>query len=168
MAQITYSELQLIVENAMRENGMKGKFEDGWKSTLIDGSGGTIQNEYNFQNMRDATAKAILDALTGVTVTGTISQGNTQGVQARVGNSGQINLSSQSVATPALALPAARTGDAVVIDNAIFLAWIVTISAAVNSLSSGSVPVVPVVVDGKITGGSSNVAIGDSNVQIGS
>jgi hypothetical protein len=168
MSQIVYNQMQLIVEKAMRDAGLKGDFEDGWKSIIVDGSGQQIQNKYNFQNMRDATAQAILDALTGVTVTGSLSVGTTQGVQVKTGNSSQVNLSTQSVALPALAQPAARVGDSIVIDNAIFLAWIVNITAAVNSLSSGAVPVVPAIVDGKITSGSTGVSISDVNVQIGS
>lgn len=159
--------MQLIVEKAMRDVGLQGDFEDGWKRTLVDAAGNAVDNKYNFQDMRDATAQAILDALTNVNVIGTLSTGNVQGVQAKSGGNSQINISPNPTTGSALAFPAARVGDTVIIDNAIFLQWIITISAAVNALSSGSVPIVPVIVDGKITSGSTNVAIGDSNVQIG-
>lgn len=167
MSQVNYSQMQLIVEKAMRDAGLHGDFENGWKSTIVDGSGQIIQNKYNFQNMRDATAQAILDALTGVTVTGLLSTDNIQGSQVKIGNNNQVNISTQNIASPTTALPAARQGDKVLIDNAIFLTWITTISTAVNSLSSGAVPIIPVLVDGKITTGSASVSISDSNVQIG-
>jgi hypothetical protein len=167
MSQINYNQMQLIVEKAMRDAGLQGDFEDGWKTVIVDGSGQVIQNKYNFQNMRDATAQAILDALTGVTVAGSLSAGTVKGVQTKTGSNSQVNLSTQSVSSPALAFPAARVGDSVLIDNAVFLTWIATISAAVNSLASGSVPVIPVLVDGKIVSGSAGVSISDVNVQIG-
>ena len=58
---------------------------------------------------------------------------------------------------------AARKGDATsstAVEDAAFWSWVVTISAAVNALSSGSVPNVPTSQTGKITGGSSEVKIG--------
>jgi len=58
---------------------------------------------------------------------------------------------------------AARKGDAIQslpLDDAAFWSWVTTISAAVNSLSSGSVPNVPASLTGKITGGSTEVKIG--------
>lgn len=58
---------------------------------------------------------------------------------------------------------AARKGDAVSslpADDAAFWAWVTTISAAVNAISSGSVPNVPASLTGKITGGSTEVKIG--------
>lgn len=58
---------------------------------------------------------------------------------------------------------AARKADAiqsVAADDAAFWSWVTTISAAVNALSSGSVPNVPTSLTGKITGGSTEVKIG--------
>ncbi len=58
---------------------------------------------------------------------------------------------------------AARKGDATLIDgvtDSVFIAWITTISAAVNALAPGSVPVVPTIATGKISGGSTEVKIG--------
>lgn len=58
---------------------------------------------------------------------------------------------------------AARKDDAIQslpIDDAAFWSWVTTISAAVNSLSSGSVPNVPASLTGKITGSSTEVKIG--------
>ena len=64
---------------------------------------------------------------------------------------------------PGAELFAARKTDAVqstAIDDAAFWSWVTTISAAVNALSSGSVPNVPVSLTGQITGGSTEVKIG--------
>jgi len=58
---------------------------------------------------------------------------------------------------------AARKEDPVLINNitdSIFITWIATISAAVNALAPGSVPIVPTTATGKISGGSSEVKIG--------
>ena len=168
MSQINYNQIQLIVEKSMRDAGLKGDFENGWKSQLVDASGKTVQNAYNLQNMRDATAQAILDALTGVNVTGTLSTGVVQGVQVKAGTNSQINISKQNATLPLVASPAARVGDSVSINDPIFLAWVINISAAVNALATGSVPIIPTSIVGKITTGSSEVSIGDSNVQVGS
>jgi len=168
MSQINYNQIQLIVEKSMRDAGLKGDFENGWKSQLVDAAGNTIQNAYNLQNMRDATAQAILDALTGVNVVGTLSTGVVQGVQVKAGTNSQINISKQNAALPLVASPAARVGDSVSIDDSIFLAWVINVTAAINALAFGSVPIVPTSIVGKITTGSSEVSIGDSNVQIGS
>ena len=58
---------------------------------------------------------------------------------------------------------AARKNDSTLIDAATdstFIAWIATISAAVNALAPGSVPIVPTTATGKISGGSTEVKIG--------
>lgn len=58
---------------------------------------------------------------------------------------------------------AARKGDetgSTTTDDAAFWSWVTTISAAVNALSLGSVPVVPTSLSGKITSGSEGVKIG--------
>lgn len=58
---------------------------------------------------------------------------------------------------------AARKEDPTLIDgvtDSVFITWIATISAAVNALAPGSVPVVPTTATGKISGGSSEVKIG--------
>ena len=129
MAQIDFKQMQLIVENAMRESGCKGDFEDGWKSIILDGAGGTVENKYNFQNMRDATAQAIVDALSEVNFTGLPSTGNIQGVQVKIGSddTAAINYSPLYIPIPLTVLPlttpvlgdksAARIGDTVQLNN---------------------------------------------------
>ena len=57
MSQINYNELQLIVEKGMRDSGLQGDFEDGWKSVIVDGAGNTVQVKYNFQNMDNSSLK---------------------------------------------------------------------------------------------------------------
>ena len=168
MAQISFSEMQLIVEKAMRDSGMQGSLENGWKRTVVDATGKDIPNPYNFQDMRDVTARAIVDALTGVTVVGTLSTGNEAGEQLKDGNSGQINLSTQALDIEDNPQPAARVGDTVIVNDPNLSLWIVSVTAALNSLVSGSIPTVPILIQGQITSGSANVQIGDSNIQIGS
>ena len=155
MAQIDYSQLQLIVENAMRQNGLTGDFENGWKRTITDSSGGSITQNYNFQDMRDATAKAILDALTNVIAAGTISNGNVQGVQTLIEDNSSVNITK---GLPITSSPAARVGDSVqisAITDPVFLAWIASISAYTN------IPFVGLAINGKISTGSSTVKLGD-------
>ncbi len=156
MAQIDLDQIRLIVENNMRNAGFTGDFENGWKDTIIAGSS-QIPQPFNLKGLRDIISKSILDALTDAKATGTFSQGNITGIPTVLENTSQINITKNSLVP---SLSAARLGDDVTITDPIFLAWIVTISAAVNSLASGSVPIVPVVVDGKITSGSSDVKIG--------
>jgi len=58
---------------------------------------------------------------------------------------------------------AARQNDSTLIDaitDSVFITWIATISAAVNVLAPGSVPIVPTTATGKISGGSTEVKIG--------
>lgn len=57
---------------------------------------------------------------------------------------------------------AARQGDSTLIDNttdSVFITWIATVSAVLNGLVPGSVPVIPVSATGKINSGSSGVTI---------
>ena len=129
MAQIDFNQMQLIVENAMREAGCKGDFEDGWKRIISNGAGGVVENNYNFQDMRDATARAIADALSKVVLTGTVSTGNIQEVQVKVGdeNTAAINYSPVSIPVALPILPAspivlgdksaARIGDSIQLNN---------------------------------------------------
>lgn len=98
MSQITYSQLQLIVENAMRQNGASGDREDGWKKQVITPNG-VIPNEYNFQNMRDSTAKAILDALTNKQITGTLSVASVPGKQTETGDANTVFISAGAAST---------------------------------------------------------------------
>lgn len=158
MAEIDYSQVQLIVENNMRNAGFQGNFENGWKESV------TINNQsypqpLNLQNLRDIIAKSIVDAITNSMASGTISTGSQQGIPIVETDTSIINL---TVGSPSL--PAARKNDSVKVtymSDPIFIGWITNISAAVNSLANGSVPYIPVSVDGKITTGSTSVQIGD-------
>ncbi len=128
--------------------------QTGWVKD-VSFSGKQYPLTANLQNMRDAIAQAIVDVLTNTQATSTISSGNTQGTSGIVRIDGNVNLNhglpTQSVA---------RIGDSVVISDPIFLAWIATVSVTLNSLATGSVPIVPTVVSGIITSGSSNVKVG--------
>ena len=168
MAQISFSEMQLIVEKAMRDSGMQGSMENGWKRTIVDAAGTVVPNAYNFQDMRDVTARAIVDALTGITVAGTLSVDNIPGQQIKLGDGNQINISTQNLSIADNPQPAARVGDSVIVNDPNLSLWIVSVSAALNSLVSGSIPTVPILIQGEITSGSAGVQIGDSNIQIGS
>ena len=58
---------------------------------------------------------------------------------------------------------AARKNDATLVNSvtdSVFITWITTVSAALNTLVPGSVPVIPSTVTGKISGGSTEVKIG--------
>jgi len=111
----------------MRDNGMQGDFENGWKRTIADAAGNTVTNNYNFQDMRDATAQTIFDALSNVTMTGSLSVGNTQGTQTAIGaeNRTSININASYVPSLLNILPssvssdksAARLGDSIQINN---------------------------------------------------
>lgn len=60
--------------------------------------------------------------------------------------------------------PAARQEDPIISDNTLdstFFTWVATVSAVLNSLVPGSVPVIPSSFIGKINGGSNQVEIGD-------
>lgn len=176
MPQIDFATAQIIVEKAMRDNNYGGQisignqtmdFEAAWKNNP--------QIPINYQTLRDAIAQAIVDALTATVVTGTISQGDiTAPGQQFVTESGDVNIN--SIPAPLIATPnvnintidptkgAARFGDSVTINaltDPVFITWMATISAAVNSLASGSVPVVPTSAHGMVTSSSSTVRIGD-------
>lgn len=160
MSEINYDNVKLIVENNMREAGFQGNFENGWKETIvIDNT--NYQQQFNLQGLRDIITKSIVDAITDAKATGTVSTGNIQGNPVVIKDQTTINLTKQQ-AVPSF--PAARQTDSTeinAISDPIFIAWIATISAAVNSLSSGSVPIVPTSASGKITSGSNSVKIGN-------
>ena len=147
---IQFSTLQIIVENAMRSNGLSGivngvNIEDAWKETVTVNNQ-TFNNPQNLQKVRDSIAQAITDTLTASAATGSISSGNTQGQQI-------VTEAIAGVPIPA----AARVGDMVQItalSDPVFWAWITAVA------SETSIPFAGVSITAKITSGSTSVQIG--------
>ena len=175
MAQIEYEKIQIVVENAMRTvGGMSGTevMENAWKDEYTV-NGTLIKSPNNLQNLRDSTARAIVDALNATLVTGVISEGNTPAPNAQVVvQSDNVNINT------AVSSPAARVGDDTDTTDTSLIVWMTTVSTLLNSISGptfspgirvggvviptviGTIPIPPDVV-GKITSGSSTVNIGD-------
>lgn len=173
MANIDMGTLQVIVENAMRTNKMGGQvtangvtmdFEKVWK-TQIEVNGQIIEIPVNYQSLRDAIAKSILDSLTALSATGAISTGPIDAPNAQVVvTSSDVNINPTAI--PFTPKPnvnintidptksAARLGDDITITDPVFLAWIAAVGAYTNIPG-------PVIISGKITSGSDTVRIGD-------
>lgn len=163
MASIDFQTIRIIVEKAMRDsnlggvvtaNGVTLDLEKTWK-TVIEQNGQIFEIPINYQNFRDAIARSIVDSINALQATGQISAGpvNAPGGQVVV-TSPNINLNAPIVNLNTIApSPAARFGDAILIDDVAFLAWVASVSSAL------SIPP-PALVTGKITGGSSTVNIG--------
>jgi len=152
MAKIDFSTAQIIVENAMRKNNYGGKFvisgqtmdfESAWKSV----------SPVNYQTLRDAIAKSIVDALTAIEVSGSISNGNLTAPDGQVVvTSPDVNINTNDPLKGA-----ARLGDSVttsLLTDPIFIAWM----QAVGSFCS--IPS-PITVSSKISSSSGTVRIGD-------
>jgi hypothetical protein len=182
MAQIDLQTIQLIVENNIRNAGLQGQFENGWKQDISSPNGTVYPQQFNLQTLRDIISKSILDALTNNLATGTISTGNVAGTPivqdisndvvinsnyASTNSSVVINPNQAYILNPSLALlapkGASRVGDPIVIDlltDPNFMAWVTTVSAAVSALTGGSLqPIVQI--SGAIINGSQSVKIGD-------
>ena len=153
MSQISFATAQIIVENAMRANGYGGELTIAGQVINLEDSW-TNNNPVNYQILRDSIAKAIVDALTATTVSGTISRGTTTApLGQQVATSSQVNL---NIATPASIQQAARVGDTVtstILTDPAFWTWVASVSTYC------SVPP-PVSIMSKITTGSSTVNIG--------
>lgn len=183
---IDFPTMQIIVENAMRKNGLGGtqsingnqiSIENGWKETLT-ANNQTFENPQNLQKMRDMVAQAILDALTASGASGSISSGNTSG------NPSVVSTSNVIINGDSSAPKAARVTDKTVVDltsDAGMIAWMKAVDAFLSAASSiptlaaangaystakaailaagGTVP--PNTVTSKITTGSSTVQIGN-------
>lgn len=174
MADINIDTLRIIVENAMRKNKLGGEItangvtmnlENTWKTTVtIDGK--PYEIPINYQNLRDAIAKSILDSLTALSATGQISQGPDNAPNAQVVvTSSDININPvPSLTTPKVNINtldplkgAARLNDGVTISalsDPIFITWMQSVG------SSLSIPA-PITVSGKISSSSSTVRLGD-------
>jgi hypothetical protein len=164
MASIDFNTARIIVEKAMRDNGLGGEvtangvtldLEKTWK-TVVEVNGQTIEIPINYQNFRDAIAKSVVDAITALQATGQISSGpnNAPGQQIVV-ESPNVNLNAPIINLNTIEpSPASRLGDSILVTDPAFLAWIVTVSSALGISSY------PVLITGKITGGSSTVNIG--------
>lgn len=180
MAQIDYNKIELIVENNLRNAGLQGTFENGWKDSVsIDGN--TYNAPFNLQDLRDIIAKSIVDALTDPTVGGSLSAGNVQGSPAVSPNTSIINLTTGSVSKEAV-----RVGDETEI-NAItdpkFVAWMTAVNVFITACQAVTGPTTasavgvaatayntagatlggfpPTTATGETTTGSATVKIGD-------
>lgn len=177
MANIDMGTLQIIVENAMRKNKMGGTitangvtmdFEKVWKSQITV-NGQIIEIPVNYQNLRDAIAKSILDSLTALAATGAISTGPVDAPDAQVVVT-DSNININPTAIPFTPTPnvnintvnplkgAARLGDNITItaiSDPAFFAWMTAVGQ-----QGGSIPP-PLSVTGQITNASSTVRIGD-------
>ncbi len=159
MSQIDYNSVQLIVENNMRNAGFQGTYENGWKQSITINNK-TYNQTMNLQTLRNIIAKSIVDALTNAIAEGTISEANISGDPVVVENTSVINLTTNETLPSA---GVARIGDSVSIteiSDPVFAEWIINVSAALNSLASGSVPIIPTSVSAKISTGSSTVQAG--------
>ncbi len=152
MANIDYSTIQIIVENAMRTSGYGGtKSVNG---QTIDLENAWKDNDFgiSYQTLRDVISKSIVDALNATDVSGNISQGTV----SAAGQQTVVAGSSVKINNPTDTQAAARVDDSVTSDAAIdpnFWAWVTAVSTAL------SIPH-PVSSMGKITSGSSTVKIG--------
>ena len=76
MAVLNKTQLQLIVEKSLRDNGFSGgDAENMWKTT-VNG----VEMPVNLQNLRDAISDAIITTMENSIATGSFSILNTQGV----------------------------------------------------------------------------------------
>ncbi len=180
MAQIDYNKVKLIVENNLRNAGLTGVFENGWKQTITVDSKNYDQT-FNLQGLRDIIAQSIVDSLTDPTVNGTLSVGNVTGVPVVVPNTTTINI---TTGTPSK--DAVRVGDETKITSVTdpkFVAWMTAVNAFIVACSAvtgpGTASVVgtssaaysvagtvfggfpPSDAKGKTTSGSNTVKIGD-------
>ncbi len=178
MPQIDFATAQIIVEKAMRDNGYGGTLRVGDQTMDLE-KAWQNSNPINYQTLRDTIARSVVDALTAISANGTISQGSVTAPNGQVVvTSTDVNINQLPAPPTPIPTPqpnvnintidptkgAARLLDSVTINaltDPIFMTWVVTISAAVNSLSSGAVPVVPTSAEGKISSASSTVRIGD-------
>jgi len=153
MAQISFATAQIIVENAMRANGYGGEFTVAGQIINLEDSW-TNNNPVNYQILRDSIAKAIVDALTATTVSGTISQGTTTApLGQNVATSSHVNL---NISTPTTNQKAARVGDAAIstqLNDPTFWTWVASVSTALSITP-------PTSINSKISTGSSTVNIG--------
>ena len=175
MAEIDYNQIQLIVENNMRNAGLQGQFENGWKDVIVvDGKG--YAQQFNLQGLRDIIAKSIVDAITNSQATGSMSIGSVQGSPIVIKDLSKINITVNST-FPSQA--ASRIGDDTKVDvtsDPQFIGWIqavntfITAANSPSNLSAANAAYIAAVTalggtpskaDGKITSGSSTVEIGD-------
>ena len=156
MSQINFSTAQIIVENAMRKSGYGGQLTLG-NQTLNLETAWTNSSPINYQTLRDSIAKAIVDALTATTVTGTISNGSTTAPGGQIVTpSSSVNLNISNPAQTPLQ-GAARLGDSITItpvSDPVFFTWLTAVA------SETGVSPAPVSITGKISSSSSTVSIG--------
>jgi hypothetical protein len=156
MSEINFATAQIIVENAMRAEGYGGSITKNNQTINLE-TAWTDSFPINYQSLRDAIAKSIVDALTATEVTGNISNGSTTAPNQQVVTaSPSVNINITNPAETPLK-GAARFGDTVTItplSDPAFFAWV----AAVSSVCS--VPPI-VLATGKVTSSSSTVSIGD-------
>jgi len=137
MASIDEDTVKIIVENSLRKNGFSGivngvNLEQAWKASIPQPNGSSVELTLNLQNMRDAMAQAIVDALTATSATGSISEGNNTTSNQNVSQSVDLHINGD-VTAPA----AARVGDLVKIDltdplNASLATWGTNVSTATD------------------------------------
>lgn len=79
-------------------------------------------------------------------------------------NNGNVEIEGVAVSLNGGGKKAARQNDltsSTAAEDAIFWAWVTTVSAALNALVPGSVPIIPTAMGGKISTGSITVEVGD-------
>ncbi len=132
---------------------------------MIEVNGKVVEIPVNYQNLRDAIAKSILDSLTALSASGAISTGPVDAPNAQiVVTSNDININPTTIPftdKPNINLNtidptkgAARLGDSILISDPTFLAWILSVGSALN------IPA-PIKVSGIISSSSDTVRIGD-------
>jgi len=90
---IILDDIRKVVEYNLRTIAKyQGKFENGWKDTIVGADNVTYTLDINFKHLRDAISQSIYDILTDTLVTGELSQGNTQGTVVKQDGTGKINL----------------------------------------------------------------------------
>ena len=89
MAALVLEDVKKIVEKNMRDIQLfKDDYENSWKDTVEYDDGTIADQKNNLKVTRDFLAQTILDVLTSITVSGTLSEGNNQGSQTKSGNNG--------------------------------------------------------------------------------
>jgi len=130
---IDFSTMQFIVEEAMRQSGLEGEvdvagkkvsIENAWKESLTINEV-VFSNPQNLQKIRDSIALGIVNALTAVGTSGSISSGNTQG-NPMVDKSPNVVINGDGSSPKA-----ARVTDEAMIDfvsDPKFMAWVTAVN----------------------------------------
>src|SRR5271169_1584090 len=134
MASIDINTIALIVEKNLRDIGLyKNTLEPGWKNTILGSNGIIYTLPSNLQKLRDAISQSIVDSLTTIIASGTLSVNNTMGVQTKSGDNSQISLNGKLIV---------GTDDTIQIDATTspdLFTWLNTVSEFINTIAPGTV-----------------------------